>query len=360
MRTAVTTTLDLAAIDYSYWMKAALNLAARGMGFTQPNPAVGAIVLDSSGREAGSGFHERAGGPHAETVALEAAGQRARGGTLVVTLEPCCHKGRTPPCTQAIIAAGIERVVAAHSDPDARVSGRGFEELRRAGVDVLEGIEAEAASKLNHKYLHYKRTGRPWVTLKLAMSLDGRISDFAGQSRWISSTAARQHAHRLRGLHEAILVGAGTALADDPELSLHGAPGLAPRRFVLVGRREVPATLRLFQGDSPATRIGVEGRADWVTAAGADGWPDPALVVERLGHEGITSLLVEGGGRVAASFLSARLVQQATLYYGALLLGEGAAALTGTAFTLAGAPTLTEMDVESFEGGFVVSGRVGA
>jgi len=190
------------------------------------------------------------------------------------------------------------------------------------------------------------------------MSLDGRIADHTGESRWISSAAARQHAHRLRGQHEAILVGAGTALADDPELSLHGAPGLAPRRFVLVGQRELPSSLKLFQGELPATRIGVDHRADWVTTAGSGGWPDPASLVERLGREGITSLLVEGGGRVAASFLAARVVQQAVLYYAPLFLGEGAGALTGAAFALDGAPALSEVELESLEGGFVVSGRV--
>ena len=356
----MTTTLDLAAIDYSDWMKAALNLAARGTGYTQPNPAVGAIVLDSSGQEVGRGFHERAGSPHAEVLALEAAGDRARGGTLIVTLEPCCHEGRTPPCTRAIIRSGIERVVATHADPDARVSGRGFDELRRSGIDVIIGVESLLAANLNHKYLHFKRTALPWVTLKLAMSLDGRTADASGKSRWISSSACRAHGHKLRGLHEAILVGAGTALADDPELSLHGASGLAPKRFVLMGRRELPRSLRLFQGDRPAQRIGVDTRADWVVQAGASDWPDPASVVKRLGDEGVTSLLVEGGGHVAAGFLAAGVVQEAVIYYGPIFLGEGAPALSGTAFALDLAPALKDLQIELLEGGFVVSGRVDA
>lgn len=354
----MTTTLDLTAIDYSDWMKAALNLAARGAGFVQSNPKVGAIVLDAAGRQAGTGYHERAGGPHAEVLALDAAGDLARGGTLIVTLEPCCHTGRTPPCTQAIIRSGIERVVAADADPDARVSGRGFDQLRQAGIDVITGVEAELAAQLNVEYLHHRRTGLPWVTLKLALSLDGRTADAAGRSQWISSPACRAHAHGLRGQHEAILVGAGTALADDPVLSLHGAPGLAPKRFVLAGKRQLPSTLRLFQGDLPATRVGTDERADWVVRATALGLPDPAHVVKRMGEEGITSLLVEGGSSVAASFLQARLVQRAVIYYGPMFLGEGASAFPGASFALDGAPTLTGMMIEPLQGGLVVWGRV--
>lgn len=354
----MTTTLDLAAIDYSDWMKAALKLAAQGKGRTQPNPAVGAVVLDSSGALVGEGFHERAGGPHAEAIALSAAGPRARGGTLLVTLEPCCHIGRTPACTQAILESGIRRVVATHADPDVRVSGRGFDLLRHAGVEVVTDIEAEAAAKLNERYLHFKRTGKPWVTLKLALSLDGRIADGAGYSRWITSEACRRHAHLLRSTHEAILVGAGTALADDPELSLHDAGGTAPQRFVLAGQRDLPTRLKLFGGEAPAFRVGVDERADWVLPPDACGRPELSALLDQMGQRGYSTLLVEGGGKVAASFLAGHHVAQVVLYYAPLFLGEATAALSGTRFELRNAPALSDLSVETLEGGFVVSGGV--
>ena len=354
----MTTALDLTSIDYSHWMKQALSLAARGAGFTHPNPCVGAVVLDAQGNLAGRGFHERAGSDHAERTALNEAGARARGGTLVVTLEPCCHHGRTPPCTDAIIAAGVVRVVSAMSDPDHRVAGQGFARLVAAGVEVVDGIESAAAERLNLHYLHHRRTGTPWVTLKLGLSLDGRMADASGRSRWITSTAARHHAHALRALHDAILVGAETARRDDPELLLHGAPGLAPRRFVLVGRRDLPRDLKMFSGDARATRIGVDDRADWTVSDDGEGRPDIEAVVKRMGSEGLTGLLVEGGGVTAAAFLKAGVVRRLVLYYGPLLLGEGQAPLGGLAYPLALAPTLTDVAVETFEGGFVVSGLV--
>lgn len=353
----VTTTLDSAAIDYSLPMKAALSLASRGCGFTHPNPVVGAIVLDPEGREVGAGFHEYAGGPHAEIIALEKAGSRARGGTLVVTLEPCCHTGRTGPCTEAIIGAGIRCVVTTHLDPDPRVSGRGLEALRHAGIEVITGVEEEAARHLNRRYLHFKRTGLPWVTLKLATSLDGRIADASGHSQWITSEACRKHAHALRAQHDAILVGAGTARTDDPQLSLHGEPGAPPQRFVLLGRSNLPGELQLFRSDRPARSIGMDERADWVVA-GADGWPDVSAVVHRLGSEGFTALLVEGGGRVAASFLAKGTVQEVVIYYGAVFLGEGRSALAGISFPLDVAPCLTNVELTPLEDGFVVTGRL--
>jgi diaminohydroxyphosphoribosylaminopyrimidine deaminase/5-amino-6-(5-phosphoribosylamino)uracil reductase len=221
---------------------------------------------------------------------------------------------------------------------------------------VITGVEADASRRLNRHYLHHRTTGRPWVTLKLGMSLDGRIADASGRSQWITSPACRRHAHALRALHDAILVGAGTALSDDPELSLHGAPGMPPQRFLLVGQRDLPRSLRLFAGEQPATTIGVDARADWVVAADARGWPDLGSVLTRLGQEGHTGLLVEGGGRVATALLSAHLVCRMVIYYGHLILGEGRSALEGIAFPLDSAPKLSEVDVESLEGGFVVSG----
>lgn len=354
----MTTAFDLVSIDYSFWMKRALKLAAGGLGLTQPNPMVGAIVLDAAGEVAGSGYHARAGEAHAESVALAEAGPRASGGTLIVTLEPCCHQGRTPPCTDAIIGSGIKRVVSTHQDPDPRVAGEGFRQLERAGIEVTTGIETEPSERLNRHYLHHRRTGLPWVTLKLAASLDGRTTDAAGRSQWITSEACRRHAWGLRGLHDAILVGAETARRDDPTLLLHDAPGRPPRRFVLEGRRELPRELRLFSGASPATAIGTarSASADWKMAEDSRGWPDARSVAIRMGSEGITALLVEGGSRVAASFLSAGVVCRLVVYYAPLLLGEGQSLLAGVAFPLETAPKLREVEREDLEGGWVVSG----
>jgi len=317
---------------------------------------VGAIVLDSAGQVAGTGFHERAGEPHAEPLALAQAGARARGGTLVVTLEPCCHQGRTPPCTEAIIRAGIKRVVATHPDPDPRVSGEGFRQLRQAGLEIVTGVETEGSEKLNRHYLHHRRTGLPWVTLKLAASLDGRTADVSGHSQWITSEACRRHGWGLRGLHEAILVGAETARRDDPSLSLHDVQGIPPRPFVLQGKHALSRALRLLSGDSPATVIGVTSSADWTVAEDQDGWPDVRACALRMGSEGITSLLVEGGPRVAASFLRAGLVCRVVMYYAPIFLGQGQSVLTGISFSLETAPRLHEAEWETLAGGCVVSG----
>lgn len=355
----VTTALDLVSIDYSFWMKQALNLAEGGLGYTQPNPMVGAVVLDQAGHLVGQAFHAMAGQAHAETQALQEAGARARGGSLLVTLEPCCHQGRTPPCTRAIIAAGIARVVSPLRDPDPRVDGKGFSELKAAGIEVLLGVEVDAAERLNRHYLHHRRTGRPWVTLKLAMSMDGFTADASGQSRWITSPACRRHAHTLRGTHDAIVVGAETARRDDPTLSLHDAAGLPPRRFVLQGRRPLPRNLKMFEGDHPATTIGVEATTDWTVPKGELDLPDLAATAERMGREDLTSLLVEGGSRIAAAFLRASLVGRVVAYYAPRFLGEGTGALRGISFPIESALELTEVEIETLEAGWVVTGLVG-
>ena len=214
-------------------MRRALQLAALGRGRTSPNPLVGAVVLAADGSLVGEGFHERAGGPHAEVGALRQAGERARGGTLVVTLEPCCHHGRTPPCSEAVIAAGIQRVVLAMRDPNPQVAGGGIAQLRAAGLTVIEGVAEAQARALNGAFLHRIATGRPLGLLKWAMSLDGRTALPNGASQWISGAEARAWVHRLRGSCDAVIVGGGTVRHDDPLLTSRGRRSPEPLRVVL-------------------------------------------------------------------------------------------------------------------------------
>jgi len=234
------------------WMRRALALAALGEGRTSPNPLVGAVVLDGAGMLVGEGYHARAGQPHAEVGALAQAGERARGGTLLVTLEPCCHHGRTPPCSEAVIAAGIARVVVAMADPDPRVAGGGIERLRAAGIEVIEAVAEAEARALNAPFLHRIATGRPWGLLKWAMSLDGRTALPNGASQWISGPEARAWVHRLRAGCDAVIVGGGTVRADDPLLTSRGLRTPEPLRVVLSRSLKLPAEARLWdQGLAP-------------------------------------------------------------------------------------------------------------
>jgi diaminohydroxyphosphoribosylaminopyrimidine deaminase/5-amino-6-(5-phosphoribosylamino)uracil reductase len=333
-------------------MRLALRLAARGRYRTSPNPRVGAVVV-RDGEVVGRGWHRRVGGPHAEAEALADAGAKARGATLFVTLEPCSHHGRTPPCAEAVIAAGVARVVACHRDPDPRVAGRGFAELRRAGIEVEVGLDVERAVELNLGYLVAATLGRPAVTLKWAMSLDGRIATVTRESRWISSPRARRWALALREEHDAILVGSGTVLADDPRLTrrlgLAGRPNL---RVVLDRRLRMPPGARMLAEEGPVvvyTRPaggGAETRRDALAAAGAevvetDG--DLAAVLDDLYRRGVRSLLIEGGAEVHAAFVAAGLYDRVAVDCAPLLVGgrEAPGPLGGAGFaTLAAAPRL--------------------
>ncbi len=301
-------------------MGRAMELAAAVRTATSPNPWVGAVVLTASG-ESFEGATAPPGGPHAEIVALAAAGTAARGSTLYTTLEPCAHVGRTPPCVEAIVAAGVARVVVGIEDPDPLVSGRGIDGLRRAGAAVEVGVGAGAVAAQLAPYLRHRRTGRPWVVLKLASTLDGRIAAPDGTSRWLTGPAARADAHRLRSESDAVLVGAGTVRADDPELTVRG-PGAEraerqPMRVVL-GRAPVSARVH------PAMEM--EG--------------DLGDVLEQLGAKGVVQLLVEGGARVAHDFHAAGLVDRYVVYLvPALFGGDDAVPM----FAGRGAPTLADL-----------------
>ena len=318
-------------------MRRALALAERGRGRTAPNPVVGAVIV-RAGRVVGEGWHRAVGKPHAEVEALAAAGRRARGATLYVTLEPCAHWGRTPPCVDAVIAAGITRCVVALRDPDARVNGRGLRKMRAAGIDVVTGVLAAEARAQLAGYTRAHVHGLPRITWKVATTLDGRVADARGRSRWITGTAARAEAHRLRAASDAIVIGAGTARADDPRLTVrHGVRGTDPLRVVVDSRLRLPRTLRLF---SPALARGTvvacakdapAARERALVARGVTVWRLPTLrgrvspraLAERLAKEGRHEVMLEGGPTLGSAFLAADLVQRIVMYGAPLVLGGG-------------------------------------
>jgi diaminohydroxyphosphoribosylaminopyrimidine deaminase/5-amino-6-(5-phosphoribosylamino)uracil reductase len=315
-------------------MRRAVALAARGLGETNPNPAVGCVVARGA-RIVGEGFHARAGGPHAEVGALREAGPRARGATLYVTLEPCAHHGRTPPCAPLVVTSGVARVVAALRDPSPLVAGRGLAFLRRAGVAVDTGLLAAEAARLDEPFLTSARLGRPFILLKAALTLDGKIATASGRSRWITSPSQRRQARWLRRLHDAVLVGVGTALADDPLLLPSPRTRRPFLRVVLDSTLRVPPTSRLARTASARTPVLAlscapePSRRRRLEAAGVEvvdvaeeaGRVSLPVALEALGARGVTSVMVEGGGEVLGSFLAARLADQVALFRAPLLLG---------------------------------------
>ena len=349
-------------LDRAY-MKIALQLAQKGMGWTSPNPMVGAVVV-KDGRIIGQGWHERCGGPHGERNALDSCRESPRGGTLYVTLEPCCHQGRQPPCTQAILKAGIRRVVIGAGDPNPLVSGKGIGILRREGVQVTEHILEEECRRLNRIFFHYIETRRPYVILKYAMTLDGKIAASTGASHWITGPQARYHVQRMRHRCSAVLVGVGTVLADDPRLTCR-FPGLkSPLRIVcdthlrtpLTSRvvttaRQVPTLLATCCRDPGSRRPYEEAGCRVLVLEERQGQVDLEGLMERLGREGIDSVLLEGGGALAWSALEQGIVQKIQAYIAPKLLGgrdaktpvEGPGVpVPGEAFRL-GPPKLTRL-----------------
>jgi diaminohydroxyphosphoribosylaminopyrimidine deaminase/5-amino-6-(5-phosphoribosylamino)uracil reductase len=320
--------------DDERFMRRALTLAARGEGETNPNPLVGCVIVQR-GRVVGEGFHRRAGGPHAEVVALEQAGARARGATLYVNLEPCAHQGRTPACAPRVAAAGIARVVVATRDPNPRVDGRGLALLRRAGLVSLTGVMGAEAERLNERFLVAARAGRPFVLLKAALTLDGRIATASGDSKWITSPSQRRAARRLRRLYDGVLVGIGTALADDPLLLPSPRVQRPFHRIVLDSGLRLPVDSRLarsarrspvwvlcHQDADPRRRRALERLGVTVVAdSRRTGWLRPAWILGELWRRGLWSVMVEGGSEVLGSFLAARLYDQVALFRAPLLLG---------------------------------------
>jgi len=317
-------------------MRSALALARRGLGNAWPNPSVGCVIV-ANGRVVGRAVTAPGGRPHAEPQALAMAGVAARGATAYVTLEPCCHHGRTPPCTDALIAAGVARVVIAARDPDQRVNGEGIARLRAAGIIVEEGLLAEEANEILAGFFQRATTGRPLVTLKLASTLDGRIATHSGESRWITGPPARRAAHALRGRHDAVLVGVGTVMADDPDLTcrLPGFRSTPIVRVVADSRLRTPLTARLVATahETPSWML-IRHGADAVRRAAfadlglrlievppAEIGIDLGAAVTALGAAGITRLLVEGGAQVAAALLRAGLVDRIAWFHAPSVMG---------------------------------------
>ncbi len=322
------------------WMRLALRLARRGRGHTSPNPMVGAVIT-RRGRLLGQGWHHQAGKPHAEIEALhdaQAKGHDPRGATLFVTLEPCSTFGRTPPCTDAIIQAGIRRVVSAATDPNPLHAGRGFEVLRAAGVEVEHGLLDAIATDLNKAFNHWIRNRTPYVTVKAAMTLDGKIATARGDSKWITGEKARAFGMKLRAEHDAILVGVETILADDPSLT-HRAKSRSEqvhklRRFVLDSTARTPLNSKVVSDEhrtlttiivgprAPSSRVRALARQVSILAAPAsNGRVEVPWVLRKLGEENFTSLLVEGGGEVNASFLLGGFAQEIAFFYAPKVVG---------------------------------------
>ena len=321
------------------YMRRALALAQKGEGSTSPNPLVGAVLV-KRGKVIGEGYHVAAGLPHAEINALADAKKRGMdptGATMVVTLEPCCHTGRTPPCTEAIIAANIRRVVIGVVDENPCVAGCGVLTLRSAGIDVTTGVLEKRCRSINAPFFHKMLTGKPLVVIKAACSLDGKIATRTGHSQWISGPAARRYAHRLRARYDAICVGLGTVLADDPQLTYRGSRKAAhPLRVILDSRARIPLDKNVVSGNLPGkTRIAVTDKApktrvralaalpgvEVATISSRAGRIDPASLVEHLGGLGLNSLLVEGGGTVLASFIDAGVVDLVRLVLAPMFIG---------------------------------------
>jgi diaminohydroxyphosphoribosylaminopyrimidine deaminase/5-amino-6-(5-phosphoribosylamino)uracil reductase len=316
------------------WLSQALALAAHGEGATSPNPRVGCLVV-RDGEVVGRGYHRALGQHHAEAVAIAEAGERARGATLYVNLEPCAHHGRTPPCADLIVASGVQRVVAPMQDPNPMVNGMGFARLREAGVTVETGLLVREAEALNEQFLHWHYYRMPLVTLKAALSLDGKLAAKGGRSRWITGEPARRFAHRLRLRHDAVLVGAGTVRNDNPRLTVR-LPGVSVTRkkIILSTALEIDPRSAIFDDvgrDAPATRLytaakggrnSFSGRAEVVTVARRGKHLDLEEVLADLAEQGIQSLLVEGGGKTFASFLKENHAHRGAFFYSGKILGE--------------------------------------
>lgn len=363
--------------QHTRYMQRALELARQGEGWTSPNPVVGAVIVNN-GQIVGEGYHHRAGGPHAEVEALRTAGQAAQNATLYVTLEPCNHYGRTPPCAEVIIAAGITEVFYAVNDPNPDVAGQGHQRLVAAGISVHRGPCTNEARHVNRFFFHYTTTKRPYVIAKFAVSLDGKIATHTGHSQWITGEAARLESHRLRHACDAILVGANTAIYDDPQLTTRLPEQVVshPVRIVLDSQGRVPVTARLFDPTLPGTTLvattsrATPERLDALHQQGVEtlalptmdnGWVDVECLLAELGKRELTSLIVEGGGQVLGSFFEAGRIDEVWTFIAPLIIGgvQAPGPIAGQgARMLPDACSLNETSISQFGPDFLIRGIV--
>jgi diaminohydroxyphosphoribosylaminopyrimidine deaminase / 5-amino-6-(5-phosphoribosylamino)uracil reductase len=317
---------------YDAMIKKALRLALKGEGYTSPNPMVGAVVFDQNGIIA-AGYHQKVGGPHAEVLALRRAGEKARGASLAINLEPCCHVGRTGPCTDAILQAGIKKVIFSIEDPFTCVCGRGARFLVNNGIEVISGVGREEATRLNEVYLKFITTGKPFVVLKTAQTLDGRIATRTGDSKWISGPESLTFAHRLRARYDAVAVGSGTVKADNPQLTVRNVKGRNPFRIVITSTGKLPTRSSLLVNNQDnktivattrtAARISaLSSTTTWMIRRGKGGISLKHFL-ETAAHHDITSILVEGGGRLATALIRERLVDKLYLVIAPMIMGRG-------------------------------------
>lgn len=351
-------------------MQRALSLARRGHGRVSPNPMVGAVVV-SEGHVVGAGYHRYAQRSHAEVLALDEAGTAARGADLYVTLEPCCHWGRTPPCAEKIVRSGIRRVFVAVVDPNPEVSGGGIEYLRAQGVEVQVGLCEREATRLNEIFFHFVRTGRPYVLLKLALSLDGRLATATGDSKWITGTESRKLVHRLRFDSDAILIGRQTAVQDDPSLAVRGRSRNSITKVILDSDLKLSPAAKLFESGDPVVifhrqdvdieRIkALSATATLIQVGERAGRLDWNEILERLAERSITSVMVEGGGEIAGTLLRGGLVDRLYLFYGPAIIGDqGVPGFADLKLSLlSDAPRIEILRLRRLGSDFLVEGRI--
>ncbi len=344
---------------HTHWMARALSLARKGEGLTRPNPPVGAVVV-RKGEIVGEGWHRKAGGPHAEVIALDKAGAKARGATLYVTLEPCSTSGRTPPCTQRIRESGVARVVVATRDPNPKHAGRGIRLLRRAGIDVTINVCRAEGESLIEPFARWITEKRPFVTLKLGITMDGKIADRRGHSRWITGPQARREVQALRRRADAVMVGAGTVISDNPSLWPRPAKGRQPLRVIVDGKGRAPASAQVFTDEHAAhtvwavNRSAIGKRKPRQTAHGAQVWKIPASrsagarsLLKQLAREGILHVLCEGGGELAESLIRAGCVDEYVFFLSPKIMGgrESRPAVGGKGWLMADVPELKIIEI---------------
>lgn len=360
-------------MDDIKFMRRALELAQMAEGDTSPNPMVGAVIVDGDGNIVGEGYHHKAGQPHAEINALAAAGDKAKGATVYVTLEPCSHYGRTGPCCEALIKAGVKRVVSAVTDPNPLVAGRGLNRLREAGIEVTEHICEDEAKKLNEKFFFWITHKRPFVSLKYAMTLDGRLAAAGGDSKWITGTEARTYAHYLRKTHDAVLVGKNTVLHDDCELTTRMVEGKNPVRIVLDSKATIPLNAKILNGEAKTIVVVSEAapqdkldelqkltNVEVLKLPQRNGYLDLQALLEKLAAMEITSVLVEGGSEVHGAFIDAGLAERIYAFIAPKIIGgkEAIGPVGGTGSTDMGkALKLHGVEYKQLGADFLITGR---